>query len=197
MDNFKAISVSPGNIVKVKNPTSYPLIGKGSQGAVFRLSDSVCVKIYAKGDVARREAEAYMKSQDSAIIPKLYETGPNYIIMEYFKTGSLEEYLQSSGKITEEMTDKLLSLLAEIKRLGFLRIDWSLRHIFVTKNGDLKVIDPVHALKMKKRRPTQLFRDLASIKLLDQFAGHLRKLNNELYLEWEDAIERYGDTPSR
>jgi predicted Ser/Thr protein kinase len=191
MDNFKKISVSPGNIVKISNPTSYPLVGKGSQGAVFRLSDKVCVKIYAKEDVSRSEANAYMLAQDSAIMPKIYEIGRNYIIMEYFSFGSLEDYLRSRGRISEKMTSNLLSLLEEMKRLGFPRLDCPLRHIFMAKNGDLKVIDPVHALKMKKRRPTQLFKDLGSLKLLDMFAGHLRKLNSELYLEWEDAIARY------
>lgn len=191
MDNFRSITVTPGNIVKVKNPTSYPLIGKGSQGAVFRLSDRVCVKIYAREEVALREADAYKMLHSSGISPELYETGPNYIIMEYFRAGSLEDYLKSGGNLTEALTLKLLSLLADIKLLGFPRVDWPLRHIFIAKNGRLKVIDPVHALKSKKRRPTQLFKDLASLKLLGRFAGHLRKLNNELYLDWEDAIERY------
>ena len=192
MKDFKQISVTAGNIVKVNNPTSYPLIGKGSQGAVFRLTGKSCVKIYAKEETAHMEITAYTLAKDSTIIPKLYEAGHNYIIIEYLRCLTLEEYLKTKGTITEALTQKILDLLNEIKRLGFPRIDWPLRHIFITKDAELKIIDLVHAFKIKKRRPTQLFKDLSKLNLLNQFAEYVQKINPEIFMEWKDAIDRYA-----
>jgi putative serine/threonine protein kinase len=47
IDDFKQISVKQGiDQVEINNPTNYPLIGKGKQGAVFKISADKCVKFY-------------------------------------------------------------------------------------------------------------------------------------------------------
>ncbi|MFC6600694.1 hypothetical protein ACFQDF_00805 [Ectobacillus funiculus] len=51
MDEFKSIIVKRGKYdweLEVINPTQLELIGKGAQGAVFKLSEERCVKIYLK-----------------------------------------------------------------------------------------------------------------------------------------------------
>lgn len=191
MKDFKSIIVAPGNTVSVSNPTLYPLIGRGSQGAVFRLTDISCVKIYAREAIAKLEAEAYEKGKGSSFVPALYETGPNYMIIEYVKGRPLDEYLKSHGNITGELTQKLLSLLDEMKRFGFPRIDCQLRHILLTNEGGLKLIDLAHSFKLIKKRPSRLFKDLGKLHLLEEFAKHVEKLNPELYVSWKDTIDRY------
>jgi hypothetical protein len=53
LEDFKTIIVSSGKkaVTIVDNPTSYPMIGKGKQGAVFKLSPDCCVKIFPDPDV--------------------------------------------------------------------------------------------------------------------------------------------------
>src|SRR5690242_4306703 len=106
VDDFTQIVVTPGKPVKVPiNPTSYPLIGKGLQGAVFKLSDDRVVKIYSKKIYCLREKLVLAQvGEKSAIIPTVYESGENYIIMEYLTGPSLQEYLEESNMISEELT---------------------------------------------------------------------------------------------
>ena len=190
MEEFKNISVIPGPIVRIKNPTCLKLIGKGSQGAVFRLTDKTCVKIFCKRKSAEKEAEAYEIAGESKVSPKMLEAGANYIILEYIKGIYLDDYLASGSTITEKLTLKIMNLLDELKRLGFPRLDPSLRHTILTKDGDLKIIDFVHLLKYNKRRPSDMFRELGKLNLLKEFAEHVQKLDPMIYREWKDAIDR-------
>ncbi|MBT2602685.1 hypothetical protein J7E55_06385 [Bacillus sp. ISL-53] len=87
MEDFKSICVTEG-IKKVdvkKIPTSFPLIGKGAQGAVFKISSDKCVKICAKSEFAAKEGNVLKIAQESPAIPRLYDVGHNYIIMEYLE----------------------------------------------------------------------------------------------------------------
>jgi hypothetical protein len=82
MEDFKTISLtSTKKKVKVNNPTHYPLIGKGKQGAVFKLSSKRCVKIYSMQEHWEREYNAYKVMQGSHIIPKEWKESMG----EYFK----------------------------------------------------------------------------------------------------------------
>lgn len=98
MEDFTSICVEKGEKVEVvHNPTSYPLIGRGKQGAVFKISSDRCVKIYAKKKNVLNESKVLKAAQESPIVPKLYEVGTNYIVMEYIEGPSLTKYLKSEG----------------------------------------------------------------------------------------------------
>ena len=48
MEDFKTITVTKGEkSLEIHNPTTYSLIGMGAQGAVFKLAEDKCVKIYS------------------------------------------------------------------------------------------------------------------------------------------------------
>lgn len=98
MEDFKSIRVTEGikKVDVIKNPTSFPLIGKGAQGAVFKISSDKCVKICAKPEYAVKE-NVLKIAQNSPTIPRLYEVGQNYIIMEYIEGPTLFQYLESGG----------------------------------------------------------------------------------------------------
>lgn len=60
MNDFTSITVTKSEkSLEIHNPTSYPLIGKGAQGAVFKLSKNTCVKIFVDPDKAKMEQEAF------------------------------------------------------------------------------------------------------------------------------------------
>ncbi|GAA3329503.1 hypothetical protein GCM10020331_077830 [Ectobacillus funiculus] len=73
----------------------------------------------------------------------MYEAGSNYIVMEYIKGQSLEEYLNLYGFFPEPIVRQILYVFQEMKRVGFKRIDARLRHMFLTDEGVIKVIDHV------------------------------------------------------
>ncbi|WP_246050155.1 hypothetical protein [Aquibacillus sediminis] len=180
------ISVTKGEkTLQIDNPTNYPLVGMGAQGAVFQLSDDKCVKIYPDPLKAKMEQEALKAGQQFDFFPKVYETGEHYIVMEYFARPNLKDYLKNSTHLPEAITKKLLHILKQLKQANFTMVDAPLRHIFVLENGDLKVIDHVNSFKRQHPVPLKLLRDLNIILLKDAFLDQVKRLEPDMYAEWD------------
>ncbi|MDR7080247.1 putative Ser/Thr protein kinase [Neobacillus niacini] len=189
-EDYKSIRVASlikGEKVEVlHNPTSFPLIGRGNQGAVFKISKDQCVKIYAKQMHVLSESTVLKAAQESSIVPRLYEVGENFIVMEYIEGPSLKEYLEEKGTITEDVTKKILFLLEEMKRLKFTRLDSRLKEIIVTKQGEMKVVDLVSHFTKNYDRPVKLMTNLYQLGLLSSFLDQVKHLDPQSYLEWKD-----------
>ena len=111
MDDFKLIKVerketNGGKELIIHNPTNLKLIGEGSQGAVFQLSEARCVKIYVNPNSATKEGNALEAAKALNIVPNLYEVGPNYVIMEYLKGPNLKDYLKKTKMIPNLLQNK-------------------------------------------------------------------------------------------
>ncbi|WP_179107236.1 hypothetical protein [Sediminibacillus massiliensis] len=181
------INVSKGEkTLLIDNPTTYPLIGMGAQGAVFQLSDDKCVKIYPDPLKAQMEQEAIKAGEHLDFFPEIYETGDNYTVMEFFQAPTLKEYLKNSTFLPESITKKLLHILNELKRAEFTMIDAPLRHIFVLDNEELKVIDHVNSFKRQHPVPLKLLRDLNIILLKEAFLDQVKRLDPAMYEEWDN-----------
>lgn len=190
MEEFKKIKVIHGPSIEllVDNPTELKLVDKGAHGAVFKLTNDKCVKIYAEEGNAKLEAYTYKKVQGSEFMPKLYETGNNYIIMEFIEGISLSEYIYQKNEISFSISQKLISLLKEMKRLGFSRLDSSLRHIIITRDERLKVIDLVYAYVRNDTMPNKIFTELKEIGFDKSFLEHVKKIDRILFHEWKEAF---------
>ena len=188
MQDFKSICVVQGiyEVEVINNPTSYPLIGKGAQGAVFRISSDKCVKIYGQPERAHKEGGVLKVAQKSSIIPRLYEVGSNYIIMEYIEGPTLFQYLQSGGVLSENIIKEILFVLNEMKRLKFTRLDADMRHIIVTKQEQLKVIDHYNSYTTIQPRPKLLFNGFKILGILPLFLEKLKKMDPESFMDWKD-----------
>ncbi|MEK4539212.1 hypothetical protein NST21_28490 [Peribacillus sp. FSL K6-1552] len=187
MEDFKTITVTKGEkSLEIHNPTTYPLIGMGAQGAVFKLAEDKCVKIYSDPVQAKMEEEALKAGQHLPFMPVVYDTGSNYIVMEYFNAPTLKEYLRNCTYIPDSIVKKLLYILKELKQAKFTMIDAPLRHIFVLGNEELKVIDHVNSFKRMHPVPLKLLRDLKIILLKDSFLAQVKQLEPETFNEWEN-----------
>ncbi|MFC7394403.1 RIO1 family regulatory kinase/ATPase [Scopulibacillus cellulosilyticus] len=187
MKGFKSIKIEgrDGQQVEVvHNPTSYPLIGKGLQGAVFKLSKDRCVKIYAREKDALKERQALTALQDSPIVPKLYESGSNYIVMEYIEGPTLLEYLKKTRSMTKHLSQQLMFIIREMERIKFTRRDASLRHIIVTKKKDLKLIDLVNSYTKNRNQPKVLLKGLNRLGLLTPFLNQVKKIDLGSFNKW-------------
>ncbi len=183
--DFTQIKIYAGKgKVKYNNPTSYKYLGRGYTGAVFKLSTRKCVKIFAEKEKLGTEAKALRIGECSPVIPKLYEIGPNYIIMEYIEGPNLYNYLKRRGILCEHFAKEILFCLKELKRLGFPRLNVHLRHFIVTRNNNLKVIDHANAYKEVSPKPTSLFKQLKKLGLLNHFLDYLKKTDRNTYNEW-------------
>ncbi|MFC0470704.1 AarF/UbiB family protein [Halalkalibacter kiskunsagensis] len=186
--DFLKIKVYPGKDgVEYKNPTPYKFLGRGYTGAVFKLSSEKCVKIYVKLERVKTEKKALLKGVNSPIIPKLYEVGKNYIVMEYVKGSNLYDYLCKKGYLSNEISEQILFCLKELKKLKFPRINVHLRHFIVTNDKRLKVIDHAGVYKSYEQRPTLLFNDLKKLGLYKEFKNYVKTHDPNSYLEFFKA----------
>ncbi|WP_194074651.1 hypothetical protein [Oceanobacillus halophilus] len=189
--DIKKITVTKGEkTLLIDNPTDYQLIGMGAQGAVFKLSEDKCVKIYPDPLKAKMEQDALKAGKDLDFFPEVYETGENYIIMEYFNAPNLKEYLKNSTYLPETITRKLLDILSALKKANFTMIDAPLRHIFVLENEELKVIDHVNSFKRQHPVPLKLLRDLNIILLKEAFLDQVKEMEPKMYKEWDNYYNK-------
>ena len=173
----------------INNPTNYRLIGKGVQGAVFQLDDERCVKFYVKKSFVDKEMEAFEAAKNLPFVPKIYERGSNYIIMEYINGPSLYRYLQKLNHLKESLSQQILMIHRELKKVGFTRIESKLGHFIVTEREVLKFVDHSDAFSFVQPYPNELFTDLKKLGLLPTFLEHAKELDPEQYKEWEKVVD--------
>lgn len=193
MNEYKLISITLNlnNKLNIKNPTNLILVGMGGQGAVFKLDDYRCIKIYHDRNIAFAEQNAYLKTIGSPIMPKLYEIGAKYIIIEYIGTKNLKDYLLEKGKVSEKITQELIKMFREMKRLNFIRRDESLRHILLNEDEEVKIIDHVYAFTLDNPLPVKMFRQLNEIGMLKSFILQGKDQEPSLFKVFSEKMPEY------
>ena len=170
--------------VDVVNNTPLVMMGKGRQGAVFQLTNDICVKVFGNNEDCEREYYALSLGQHTSLFPKLYGKGPLYIVMEIIRGVDLREYLQSQP-LTKPLSAKLIIMLYTFKKIGYERIDHHKRQIYLQPDGSLKVIDVARTIWRDRVYPyprkllTSLGEENKAI-----FLAHVQEMAPELYMEW-------------
>ncbi|MFE8700533.1 RIO1 family regulatory kinase/ATPase [Cytobacillus sp. FJAT-54145] len=182
---FKKDNTDREGRITRKELAEYTLIGDGKDGEVYRISDDKCVKLFFKEDIQEKELEALQAGQSSPVIPRLYEYGKNYIVMEFVKGTSLARILKKEQQITEELTNKILLMLDELKKIGFTRWDTEIRHVLINEEGNLKVIDHKRAFSSESPVPTKLLKGFKKYGLSGDFLAHVNQLRPSVYSEWK------------
>ncbi|WP_138416117.1 hypothetical protein [Aquibacillus sediminis] len=175
--------------VSVENNSGLEMIGKGRQGAVFKLNDDVCMKIYGEIDDCNREYHAMMLGKKTDLLPDVYCKGTNFITMEMVYGVDLREYLQSQP-LTKELSFKLIELLQTFKKIGYERIDHHKRQIFLQDDGSLKVIDVGRTIWRNRTYPypRKLLKSLGPT-TSEVFLSHVKEVAPELHDEWRNYME--------
>ncbi|MCU5409277.1 hypothetical protein OCA16_32930 [Bacillus cereus] len=185
--NITVLHGGSGNGVKIDSAITQTLIGKGHQGAVYRVSEDQCVKIYGKIEHATREKNVLLSSQHLSFIPKVFETGPNYILMEYLSGPDLNTFLKKQSVLSEDITRQLLYILKKMKKSGFKQIDAPLRHIIITSHG-FKLVDHVYSFSRDQKIPLELFKNLEERNFLDTFLEQVKAIDSNTYAKWKKKI---------
>lgn len=184
VDKLDQISIAKASgSVEVTNPTSFKLIGKGHQGAVFQIDDHRCVKIYCRPEDLERERHSLKLGEKVGITPKVYFSGDNFIVMEYMTSPSLFEHLEKNP-LNKELAAKIIELLDLFEKVGYNRFDHSARHIYVVPNSKLKIIDVVHMIKSE---PVYLAEKLISDmgEKAPEFIKLVKEMSSKWYKRWE------------
>ncbi|PGZ93609.1 kinase [Bacillus pseudomycoides] len=160
------------------------LIGDGKDGEVYQLTNDKCVKIFFLEETQKKELEALKTGQSSPIIPRLYEYGENYIVLEYINGISLARHLKREKKITEELAKEILIMLNELKKIGFTRWDTEVRHVLINEKGQLKVIDHKRAFTSNSKVPVKLLKGFEKFGLAQDFLNHVKNIGPSVYKKW-------------
>jgi len=170
--------------VEVVNDSPLVMLGKGRQGAVFQVSDDICVKVFGNEEDCEREHYALSLGQKTDLFPKIHAKGELYIAMDIVRGVDIREYLQSQP-LTEALSAKLIEMLITFKKIGYERIDHHKRQIFLQPDGNLKVIDVARTVWRDRVYPfprkllTSLGEENKAI-----FLSHVQQFAPELYEEW-------------
>ncbi|MBE1553895.1 kinase [Sporosarcina limicola] len=189
MEEYRSIIGTNEGTVSIKDLEGYKPIGKGADGSVFQLTSERCIKIFEKEQTKELELKALQVGQSSLVIPRLYEDGQNYIIMEYVNGISLPQYLKKEKQLPEPIVEKILAMLMELKKVGFERHDTEVRHILFNEDMDIKVIDLKRAFGTVRSNPTKLLKGIKKKGYLEEFLKHVNKLDSALYKEWKSIID--------
>lgn len=190
MSDYRDIKIEKENEEAVViDSAGFDLIGKGSQGAVFKITEDRCVKIFIKRKYCKKESRAYKAARLSSIVPKAYEFGENYIVMELLKGQTLYDYFMSKPTISKTLASRLLAIFKEMKKIGFTRIDASLLHIYINEKGVIKVIDHFNSLRQEYDIPVRFFDGLKEFDLLIPFMNHIKDIDSSQYGEWNNSPE--------
>jgi predicted Ser/Thr protein kinase len=123
---------------------SLELAGTGRSAFVFRIkSTNKAIKVFFPEFeyIAKEEAEIYQALHDISYFPTIYDSGLNYFVMDYIDGHTLFECMTHGKVITSahiKEVDYALSLASE---RGLNPSDIHLRNIFITTNGEIKIID--------------------------------------------------------
>ncbi|ARK28848.1 hypothetical protein [Halalkalibacter krulwichiae] len=178
--------------VSVINNSSLEMIGKGRQGAVFKINDEMCMKVYGDVDDCEREYYAMSLGQHTSLLPKIYCKGENFIVMEMVYGVDLREYMQSQP-LTEKLSHELIRMLITFKEIGYERIDHHKRQIYLQDDGSLKVIDVGRTVWRNRTYPypRKLLQSLGN-EYRAMFIEHVKVVAPELYEEWDYYIQMEG-----
>ncbi|MEY2196501.1 RIO1 family regulatory kinase/ATPase [Neobacillus sp. BF23-41] len=186
MNDFEKIVAKNKGAVTLQDLSGYTMIGKGADGSIFQLTPKKCVKIFVNEDTQKKELNALQLGQSSPIIPKLYEYGENFIVMEFVNGYNLKHYLKKEKNLSEAIVEKILSMLDEMKTVGFTRLDIEVRHIFFNELGEIKIIDLKRAFNTDRAVPTKLLTGLKKLGYSEEFLQHVKKLSPSKYKEWKN-----------
>nr|WP_275980346.1 AarF/UbiB family protein [Halalkalibacter alkaliphilus] len=161
------------------------------QGAVFKISDKKCVKLYPDDEHRVWEEEVLKKIQSSSYFPKIYESDKNYLVMEYVDGITLEDYLKKKKIMPESITKEIIAIHKEMERLKFTDRDIYLRHFIVINNEKIKVIDHVKSFTRVRPQPKRLIKGLKKLGLLDSFLLSVKKIDYKMYRKWRKTVSKY------
>lgn len=161
-------------------------IGKGTQGSVYKIEPSACIKVFKRRKICETEVETLRMAQGNSHFPRMYSWSDRYIIRELINGDGLDKYLRMHP-LTIEISKDILEIYEAMKRIGYKRLDTTLFHIFINEQGQLKVIDTARAMIKKSIYPSILLKGLKGVGYKEQFLQHVQSVRPDIYKEWSKS----------
>lgn len=148
MESYEALAkkvlISDKNNRLIRSDDSLTLVGTGRSAYVFKIkSSNKVIKIFFPrfAHIASEEAGIYKLLKDISYFPMIYESGPNYIVMEFIEGLTLFQCITHGKSITPNHINEVEYALSLASEKGLNPSDIHLRNIFITTQGEIKIID--------------------------------------------------------
>ena len=171
------------------NINQLQLLGKGTQGKVYKIDEEKCIKVFKRKNYCENEVFTLLISQNDSHFPKLYSYGDNYIIRELIKGIDLDKYLLNNS-LTPALSNKILELYDAMYRVGFSRLDTALFHIFITDNEDIKLIDTARAMSKNVVYPHLIIDGLKTLGYKNQFLSYVKIVRPDILKKWRNNLSK-------
>lgn len=139
--------------VVVSHAKSLKPVGAGRSAFVFKIDKTnKAMKVYLPklSHIAQEEACVYDVVQQINYYPEIYESGPNYIVIDYIEGHTFFECLTLGIPIDEKEIKEVDQALSIAKKHGLNPSDIHLRNILITPDGKIKLIDVARFRQPKK-----------------------------------------------
>ena len=139
---------------------SLKLVGTGRSAFVFRIkSSNKAIKVFFPEFIyiAKEEAEIYKTLQKITYYPSIHDSGFNYIVVDYIEGLTLFECMSHGELITSAHIKEIDHALSLALDLGLNPSDIHLRNLFITSNGEIKIID---VARFRQRKHCRQWHDL-------------------------------------
>lgn len=160
------VVISPKKNRLIHYDDSLKLIGTGRSAFVFRISNSSkAIKVFFPDFtyIAKEEAEIYQVLQDIPFFPTIFDSGLNYIVMDYIDGRTLFECVNQGIPITTNHIKEIDEALLLASSKGLNPSDIHLRNIFISSTNDIKLID---VARFRQTKNCTQWSDLKSAYLL-------------------------------
>ena len=160
------VVISPKKNRLLHYDDSLKLVGTGRSAFVFRINtSSKAIKIFFPDFtyIAKEEAEIYKVLQDIPYFPTIFDSGLNYIVMDYIEGRTLFECVNQGIPITTDHIKEIDAALLLASNKGLNPSDIHLRNIFITSNNNIKLID---VARFRQTKNCTQWSDLKSAYLL-------------------------------
>ena len=160
------VVISPKKNRLLHYDDSLKLIGTGRSAFVFLINNSnKAIKVFYPDFtyIAKEEADIYLALQDISYFPTIFDSGLNYIVMDYIEGPTLFECVNQGIPITTDHIKEIDTALRLATNKGLNPSDIHLRNIIITSNNDIKLID---VARFRQTKDCTQWSDLKSAYLL-------------------------------
>ncbi|GAA0179677.1 hypothetical protein SH2C18_25080 [Clostridium sediminicola] len=133
--------------------------------------------------MAEHEYDILKKVENSSYFPRVIKFEETCMLREYVKGVLLKKYVKKNG-VSNILLMNLIQMIEEFEKLGFWRVNYNTKHIYVQPDESLQVIDPRKCYSMKAPQPTKILKLMDKQNALDRFMKVLISYNPELAVEW-------------
>ncbi|PLS14760.1 serine/threonine protein kinase [Bacillus sp. M6-12] len=123
---------------------SLELAGEGRSAFVFRIKETdKAIKVFFPQffHIAKEESEIYKMLKGNPYYPELFESGSNYLVIDYIQGLTLFQCITRGIPITSEQITEIDAALNSARKKDLNPSDIHLRNILITADNKIKLID--------------------------------------------------------